>query len=136
ITGDPMPRVESPVIFTLAGDHGVAAEGVSAYPQAVTAQMVENFVRAGAAVNVLARHVGARVVVADFGVVAPVTAAAGVARHRVGPGTHSITRGPAMTRDEALQAIAAGAALVDGAGPGRVRHRGGGGGHHPPPRRP
>jgi nicotinate-nucleotide--dimethylbenzimidazole phosphoribosyltransferase len=117
LTGDPLPRVEAPVIFTLAGDHGVAAEGVSAYPQAVTAQMVENFVRGGAGVNVLARHVGARVVVADLGVVAPIADGNGVVRHRVAPGTRSITRGPAMTRDEALQAIAAGAALVDEAAP-------------------
>ncbi len=117
ITGNPLPRVESPVIFTLAGDHGVAAEGVSAYPQAVTAQMVENFVRGGAGVNVLARHVGARVVVADFGVVAPLAGGQGVVRHRVGAGTRSITQGPAMTRDEALQAIVAGAGLVDEAAP-------------------
>jgi len=117
LTGNPMPRIETPVIFTLAGDHGVATEGVSAYPQAVTAQMVENFVRGGAGVNVLARHVGARVVVADLGVVVAPAAGNGVVRHRVAPGTRSITRGPAMSREEALQAIAAGAALVDEAAP-------------------
>ena len=71
ITGELVPRIEAPVIFTLAADHGVATEGVSAYPQAVTAQMVENLARGGAGVNVLARHVGARVVVADLGVAAP-----------------------------------------------------------------
>ena len=59
------------MIFTLAADHGVVAEGVSAYPQIVTAQMVENFLRGGAAVNVLARWAGAEVVVADVGVAAP-----------------------------------------------------------------
>ena len=63
------PRVDQPVVFTFAADHGVVAEGVSAYPQVVTAQMVENFVRGGAAINVLARQAGARVVVADFGVI-------------------------------------------------------------------
>jgi len=83
----------------------------------VTAQMVENFVRGGAGVNVLARHVGARVVVADLGVAAPLAEGNGVARYRVAPGTRSITQGPAMTRDEALRAIAAGAALVDQAAP-------------------
>ena len=57
LTGHP-PRVTRPVIFTFAADHGVVAEGVSAYPQSVTAQMVENFLRGGAAVNVLAREVG------------------------------------------------------------------------------
>src|SRR5713101_8716159 len=65
---DGTPCVERPVIFTFAADHGVVAEGVSAYPQVVTAQMVENFLRGGAAVNVLARQAGARVVVADFGI--------------------------------------------------------------------
>ena len=95
ITGNPMPRIDAPVIFTLAADHGVAAEGVSAYPQAVTAQMVENFARGGAAVNVLARHVGARVVVADFGVAAtarPTTP--GSSRARIAPGPAASRRGP------------------------------------------
>src|SRR5215831_5025473 len=70
ISGACPPAVAHPAIFTLAGDHGVAAAGVSAYPQIVTAQMVENFLRGGAAVNVLARHAGARVIVADLGVAA------------------------------------------------------------------
>jgi nicotinate-nucleotide--dimethylbenzimidazole phosphoribosyltransferase len=117
ITRNPMPRVDAPVIFTLAADHGVAAEGVSAYPQGVTAQMVENFARGGAAVNVLARHVGARVVVADLGVIGPLGDDLPIVRRPVGAGTRSITRGPAMTRDEAIRAVVAGAALVDGAAP-------------------
>jgi nicotinate-nucleotide--dimethylbenzimidazole phosphoribosyltransferase len=117
ITGDPMPRIEVPVIFTLAGDHGIATEGVSAYPQAVTAQMVENFARGGAAVNVLARHVGARVVVADFGVAGPVAAGARIVERRVAPGTRSITSGPAMAREEAVRAITAGAGLVEDTAP-------------------
>src|SRR5205814_532929 len=66
VTGTP-PHVTQPVIFTFAADHGVAAEGVSAYPPSVTAQMVENFLRGGAAVNVLARDCGARVVVTGRG---------------------------------------------------------------------
>jgi nicotinate-nucleotide--dimethylbenzimidazole phosphoribosyltransferase len=117
ITGDPMPRIEAPVIFTLAGDHGVATEGVSAYPQAVTAQMVENFARGGAGVNVLARHVGARVVVADLGVAGPPADHPGILHRRVAAGTRSITKGPAMSRDEAVRAIAAGAALVEDVAP-------------------
>ena len=117
ITGDPMPRIDAPVIFTLAGDHGVATEGVSAYPQAVTAQMVENFARGGAGVNVLARHVGARVIVADVGVAGPLAADLGIVHCRVAAGTRSITAGPAMARSEALEAIAAGAALVESAAP-------------------
>jgi len=90
ITGDAMPRIEAPVIFTLAADHGIATEGVSAYPQAVTAQMVENFARGGAAVNVLARHVGARVVVANFGVTAELGHHEGILRRSIGAGTRSI----------------------------------------------
>ncbi|HEY7139337.1 MAG TPA: nicotinate-nucleotide--dimethylbenzimidazole phosphoribosyltransferase [Methylomirabilota bacterium] len=117
MTGSAMPRVDAPVIFTLAGDHGVATEGVSAYPQAVTAQMVENFARGGAGVNVLARHVGARVVVANFGVAAPLGERAGIVERRIAPGTRSITKGPAMTREEAVRAIAEGAALVEAAAP-------------------
>ncbi len=87
--------VARPVIFTFAADHGVVAEGVSAYPQSVTAQMVENFLRGGAAVNVLARDAGARVVVADFGVANPVARLGGPRRlsprsghreHGPGPG--------------------------------------------------
>src|SRR3982075_2975181 len=67
MTGRLDPPLRHAVVFTLAGDHGVAEEGVSAYPREVTAQMVVNFLRGGAAVNVLARELGARVVVADLG---------------------------------------------------------------------
>ena len=66
ITGNALPPVKDKVIFILAGDHGVAEEGVSAYPKEVTPQMVYNFMRGGAGINVLARHVGARVVIADM----------------------------------------------------------------------
>ena len=68
ITGQPQPRVDRKAVIVLAGDHGIAAEGVSAYPSKVTTQMVLNFLRGGAAVNVLARQAGARVVIADVGV--------------------------------------------------------------------
>ena len=117
IVGHPRPRVERPVIFTLAGDHGVAARGVSAYPQAVTAQMVANLAAGGAGVNVLARHVGARVVVADFGVAADVSGQAGVVVRKIAPGTADLASGPAMTREQAVAAIVAGAALVDATAP-------------------
>ncbi|MGH7322952.1 MAG: nicotinate-nucleotide--dimethylbenzimidazole phosphoribosyltransferase [Candidatus Rokuibacteriota bacterium] len=117
ITGQELPRIDAPVIFTLAGDHGVVAEGVSAYPQAVTAQMVENFCRGGAAVNALARHVGTRVIVADLGVAAELSAHPGLVDRKVTAGTQNLARGPAMTREQALTAIASGAALVDDAEP-------------------
>lgn len=113
ITGADPPVVRRPVIFTLAADHGVVAEGVSAYPQVVTAQMLENFLRGGAAINVLARYAGADVVVADFGVATPVPSRPGLVVKRVGSGTKNMARGPAMTREEALAAVEAGIALVE-----------------------
>ena len=106
------PQARRCVIFTLAADHGVVAEEVSAYPQVVTAQMVENFLRGGAAVNVLARHVGAFVVVADFGVAAPLPQHPDLVSRRMGPGTRNLAKGPAMTREQALAAIEAGIGLV------------------------
>src|SRR5436190_8322916 len=112
ITGICPPRVEHPVIFTLAGDHGVVEERVSAYPPVVTAQMVENFLRGGAAINVLARHAGARVVVADLGVDADLPDDPHLRMLKVRRGTENITRGPAMTVAEAVRAIDAGRGLV------------------------
>ena len=112
VSGRP-PRVSAPVIFTFAADHGVVAEGVSAYPQSVTAQMVENFLHGGAAVNVLARQAGARVVVADFGVATVLGARPGLLTRRFGPGTRNMAVGPAMTREQAIAAMEAGAALAD-----------------------
>jgi nicotinate-nucleotide--dimethylbenzimidazole phosphoribosyltransferase len=107
------PRVEQPAVFTFAADHGVVAEGVSAYPASVTAQMVENFLRGGAAVNVLARQAGARVIVADFGVAGPIGGADDLVRCALGPGTANIAHGPAMTRDQAERGIEAGAGLAE-----------------------
>src|SRR2546422_1810612 len=106
------PRVERPHIFTLAADDGVVTEGVSAYPQMVTAQMVENFLRGGAAVTVLARHAGAAVVVADMGVAGPLPAHPALVSAPIGRGTRNMCDGAAMTREEALRAIEAGAGLV------------------------
>jgi nicotinate-nucleotide--dimethylbenzimidazole phosphoribosyltransferase len=111
LTGAP-PHVARPVIFTFAADHGVVAEGVSAYPQSVTAQMVENFLRGGAAVNVLARDCGARVVVADFGVANTVGAAETLVRCPIAAGTANMTRGPAMRPEQAEAAIERGARLA------------------------
>src|SRR5437870_8310144 len=107
------PRVERPHIFTFAADHGVVAEGVSAYPQIVTAQMVENFLRGGAAVSVLARQAEARVIVADFGVANPIPGSPGLHSCPIAPGTANLARGPAMTRAQALQALETGARLAE-----------------------
>jgi len=108
------PTIAQPVLIVLAADHGVAAEGVSAYPQVVTAQMVENFLAGGAAVNVLARQVGARVVVGDLGVATPLAAHPDLVARRIAAGTANIARGPAMTRAQALAALEAGAELAAG----------------------
>jgi nicotinate-nucleotide--dimethylbenzimidazole phosphoribosyltransferase len=113
ILGQALPRLEHKVIITMAGDHGVVAEGVSAYPQEVTAQMVRNFLAGGAAINVLAAHVGARVVVADLGVAAELGSPPGLVNAKVAPGTANIARGPAMSRDQALLALLNGAAIVE-----------------------
>jgi nicotinate-nucleotide--dimethylbenzimidazole phosphoribosyltransferase len=112
MTGRLDPPLERAVIFTLAADHGVAAEGVSAYPREVTPQMVLNFLRGGAAINVIACEVGARVVVADMGVDADLPAHPELRVLKVRRGTGSITRGPAMSEAEATHAINAGRQLV------------------------
>ena len=111
MTGSLHPPVARKTVATMAGDHGVTAQGVSKYPQAVTVQMVHNFVRGGAAINALARLVGARVVVVDMGVAGDLTdlAAAGrILSRRIGPGTKDMTTGPAMSREEAIRCIEAG----------------------------
>ena len=110
----------APVVVVCAADHGVAAEGVSAYPQEVTAQMLGNFAQGGAAVCVLARQAGARLVVVDVGVREPVDHPA-ILDRRVRAGTANAAEGPAMTVAEAERAVAAGVELAedlvrDGAG--------------------
>lgn len=117
ISGRNNPSLDNKVIFTLAGDHGVVEEGVSAFPQEVTAQMVYNFLNNGAGINVLAEHVGARVVVVDMGVASELRIADCRARNfknkKIGCGTRNFTKGPAMSRDEAVQSIETGIELVE-----------------------
>jgi nicotinate-nucleotide--dimethylbenzimidazole phosphoribosyltransferase len=113
ITGKEKPSFDKKVIFTLAGDHGVAKQGVSAFPQEVTPQMVENFLRGGAGINVLARHIGARVVVCDIGVGTEIPPREGLAIHKVGPGTKDMTSGPAMTREEAVKSVETGIDILE-----------------------
>ncbi len=110
------PPVARKVIITMAGDHGVAAEGVSKFPQDVTPQMVANFVRGGAGINVLARQAGADVVVVDMGVAADLsalTAGGEVVDKKVAMGTANMAQGPAMSREEAVRAVEAGIELVN-----------------------
>lgn len=112
ITGNPRPVIREKAVIVVAGDHGVAAEGVSAYPQEVTAQMVYNFLRGGAGINVLARHVGARVTVVDAGVAVDLEPHPALKIHKIGYGTGNIAQGPAMSREQAVQALELGFALV------------------------
>ncbi|MCF3136553.1 nicotinate-nucleotide--dimethylbenzimidazole phosphoribosyltransferase [Streptomyces olivochromogenes] len=117
----PPPMPEPAAVAVFAADHGVHAQGVSVWPQEVTTQMVANFLASGAAVNALAAQTGARVVVVDVGVATPVPASdttpGMLLRRRVRAGTADMTRAPAMTRQEAVQAIEVGigvaAELVD-----------------------
>lgn len=137
ITGNENPKMKDKIIFTLAGDHGITEEGVSAFPKEVTAQMVYNFLRGGAGINVLARHIGARVVVADMGVAEKIenlkfnpSATLRVDGELVEPqsqtiktqnfkdkkinfGTRNFANGPAMTKDEAIRAVETGIELVE-----------------------
>ncbi len=113
VTGRPLPSVEERVIVTMAGDHGVVAEGVSAFPQEVTPQMVLNFLRGGAAINVLARQAGARVVVVDMGVASEMTPHAGLVDKKVARGTGNIARGPAMSREQAVRCLIAGVEVAE-----------------------
>lgn len=111
-TGEPKPSVPKAVVFTFAADHGVVAEGVSAYPKAVTAQMVLNFLRGGAGVNVLARHAGAEVRVVDIGVDYEFEPMAGLIDRKLMKGTHNMSREPAMTAETAERALLIGVELA------------------------
>lgn len=112
ITGRVPPSLARKAVIVMAGDHGVAAEGVSAYPQEVTAQMVQNFLRGGAAVNVLARQAGARVVIVDMGVAADLGSHADLRNRKVAHGTANLAQGPAMSPEQALRAVEAGITIV------------------------
>jgi len=108
ITGQPQPTVERKVIVVMAGDHGVTAEGVSAYPAKVTQQMVLNFLRGGAAINVIARQVGAKVVVVDMGVASDLNPQPELVDRKVAAGTANMALGPAMSVEQAETALAVG----------------------------
>jgi nicotinate-nucleotide--dimethylbenzimidazole phosphoribosyltransferase len=112
ITRQLKPQITRKRIFTLAADHGVVAEGVSAFPKEVTPQMVFNFLRGGAGINVLGRHAGAEVQVVDIGVDFEFPPLEGLAMRKVARGTRNMTREPAMTTDETIQAIEVGIDLV------------------------
>jgi nicotinate-nucleotide--dimethylbenzimidazole phosphoribosyltransferase len=102
------PAIERGVVFVMAADHGLCAEGISAFPQEVTAQMVFNFLRKGAAINALATAFGARVVVADIGVACDFPAETPIYHKKIARGTNNFARTRAMTRDEAIASVEAG----------------------------
>lgn len=112
ITGQERPSLPRKAVVVMAGDHGVTAEGVSAFPPEVTPQMVLNFLAGGAAINVLARRAGARVVVVDVGVAAEMAPRDGLLLRKVAPGTRNLATQPAMTREEAVKAIQVGVDVV------------------------
>lgn len=111
IRGAAVPPPLRPVVVVAAADHGVVAEGVSAYPQEVTGQMLANFVSGGAAVCVLARAAEAELVLVDAGVIEPLRHPA-VRDLRIGPGTSNAAEAPAMSRDQAVAAVLGGADLA------------------------
>ncbi|WP_245697328.1 nicotinate-nucleotide--dimethylbenzimidazole phosphoribosyltransferase [Paenibacillus oryzae] len=107
MTGELWPDLSRRAVVVMAGDHGVCEEGISAFPQGVTLQMVLNFLNGGAAVNVLARAAGAEVVCVDVGVASPLAHAGLVSRKAVW-GTANMTKGPAMSLAETLSALLTG----------------------------
>lgn len=111
MTGSLQPAVDKRLIVTMAGDHGVAAEGVSAFPQEVTGQMVANIAAGGAGINALARVAGARVQVVDMGAacdLSPLADSGRILSRRIAPGTANMASGPAMSREQAIACLEAG----------------------------
>jgi len=110
ILGTLQPDVAAKAFLVMAGDHGVVSDGVSAFPQEVTGEMVKNFLRNGACINVLARHAGAEVLVVDMGIIPDVDPGPPEGRNqlricKVGRGTGNIAKGPAMSRLQAEQSV-------------------------------
>lgn len=115
ITGEELPEVPQKCMILMAADHGVAARGVSAYPVETTVHMTRNYLVArGAGANALANHCGAHMVVVDMGVAADLSDLPGLVHRKVAWGTADFTVGPAMTRQQAIQAVEAGIAIVRG----------------------
>nr|MBF0222538.1 nicotinate-nucleotide--dimethylbenzimidazole phosphoribosyltransferase [Desulfobulbaceae bacterium] len=110
------PDIRRKAVITMAGDHGVAVEGVSKFPQNVTPQMVANFVNGGAGINALARQAGADVIVVDMGVAADLSGlvkAGKIIDKKIAFGTANMAKGPAMSREQAVQSIEAGIDVIN-----------------------
>jgi nicotinate-nucleotide--dimethylbenzimidazole phosphoribosyltransferase len=121
ITGDAIPALGKKRIILCAGDHGVAAEGVSAFPSAVTAMMVLNFLKEGAAINALARQARAEIQVVDVGVASDLPKNKKLISAKIRKGTGNFKIEPAMTREECLQAVALGIQLAEKAKKDKVK---------------
>ncbi|MCI0840498.1 MAG: nicotinate-nucleotide--dimethylbenzimidazole phosphoribosyltransferase [Chloroflexi bacterium] len=106
------PSIGGKAVIVAAGDHGVVAQGVTGYPQEVTAQMVLNFLAGGAAVSVISRRLGVRQIIVDAGVVGDIPPHPDLRVVKIGRGTNDMTLGPAMTRDQAEEAVLAGVQLA------------------------
>jgi nicotinate-nucleotide--dimethylbenzimidazole phosphoribosyltransferase len=113
LQGTAMPTADPVQILQFVSDHGVAAEGVSLFPQAVTMQMLHNIARGGAAISVMAKELGARMEIIDLGTVSDPGPLAGVRAERLGPGSGNIAREPAMTAGQLACALNAGRAAVE-----------------------
>ena len=109
-----MPQIKQKAVIVMAADHGVAAQGTSAYPQEVTTQMVLNFLRGGAGINVISRQVGARVIIVDMGVAGKLEPNPGLVSRRIAAGTQDMSKGPAMSLSQATQALETGIEIVTG----------------------
>jgi len=114
ITGAPRPKIKDKAVIVMAADHGVVASGVSLYPREVTAQMMHGFLAGTAGINVLARHIGARVVAVDMGVIGGFEPHPGLICKMIDFGTRDMTRGPAMTRQQAIDALESGIDVLEG----------------------
>lgn len=113
ITGQVIPELPRKAAILMAGDHGIVKEGVAPFPQEVTPQMVLNFVRGGAAMSVLTRHIGAELYVVDIGVAADLPDVPGIIKRKVAYGTKNMAQGPAMTMEEAVQAVEVGIEIAE-----------------------
>ncbi|MBN1691008.1 MAG: nicotinate-nucleotide--dimethylbenzimidazole phosphoribosyltransferase [Dehalococcoidia bacterium] len=113
IRGEAIPRIRHKAIITMAADHGVAARGVSLYPQEVTSQMALNFAAGGAAINVLSHMVGARVVIVDMGIKGGLPSYEGILCKMIDFGTADMSAGPAMSREQAIDSLLSGAEVLE-----------------------
>ena len=112
IYGTERPAIGGKAVIVAAGDHGVVAQGVTGYPQEVTAQMVLNFLAGGAAISVMSRHLGIRQIIVDAGVAADLPDNPELRSLKIGRGTADISRGPAMSREQAVQCLEEGINLA------------------------